>query len=195
MNGERQEWLAHAGLPVRSYFPRRFNPKRGLVEVNGERIEDFDSVPSDGSCVIFAHLPMEPSSATLFFLLLLTVQVIGIALSVLLRPRPPSLVGPGKEDEARPSFIGPNTRVGPNVPVPVVMGTIRVGGHVIESFTDTHLSNDGAVEVNDPLFGTAVVNGVFVFSKKVLKQSVTGREERTTPLGSSVLDTILGRFG
>lgn len=134
--GERRSWKAHAGSPLPAYFPARFDPRRGLIELRGRRISGAEAagvVPADGDELVLADLPGEIGTILTVVAILLSV---GSAIySFVARPNAPSFGKRGKEEEKIPQFDGVQTSVGPGRPIPVILGEVRAGGHIIESFT------------------------------------------------------------
>lgn len=109
---------------------------RGIIEVNGiERDVDWLLVPGDLVCALDT-----PHGAELLVGLALTVVLTGavVASAVLLPPAViPSNIPVTKEPEdiiSGPEFTGVQTTVGRNVLIPLILGKIRGGGHIVESF-------------------------------------------------------------
>jgi len=139
-SGEIDRSVIEAGVPLSSVVPRGF---AGEIRVNGRRIHPARwhsfRLPRD-SRVFVAQIPGEGVSIGTILLSVLIGSVVSVGLSfaasALFPPEEPRFDPDRPDDVARPRFSGTQTTVGAGQTIPIILGRTRIGGHIIESFTD-----------------------------------------------------------
>jgi predicted phage tail protein len=125
-----ESWLEPAGREVGRYVPRGWSPALGLVERNGQRIKNLEQTTRPGDHVVFLTAPDE----TFFWIL----TVLSVALTFASLGMSLAMAGSGVPKRRKERDIyqweGVQTTIGPGAPIPFILGTVRAGGHVIQSY-------------------------------------------------------------
>lgn len=143
---EIETWNARPGRPVIEYAPRGFDPTSGHIELNGKRL-DQESVQkeyaTEGDEIYFAVVPHGPaigfalaaaySLAVAAPALVFGASLIGVAIGLQYALAPDMPRAPSEKVD-RAGFTGVQTTVGTGHVIPLILGEVRAGGHIIESF-------------------------------------------------------------
>jgi len=134
--GSETIWDAEIGYPLKKYLPDDFDCDKGFIELDGKEVKRIDtiSIDKDATLVLVDSYASE----------IVAWVVLGIIAAASLAITIASAVGAFdaalaiEDDESETDYLtytGIQTTVGPGRPIPFVLGEMRVGGHIIESYS------------------------------------------------------------
>lgn len=135
----RKVWEAVSNRPVWEYVPDAWkeNPQLRIVHsgLAGTQVLDFEeakrTVAAPGDEVLLYIMPSGPFPVIPFFLITVALMGISYAVRAIASPTTPELSA-DIEDSPTYGWSAISNTVRPGTPIPIVYGTHRVGGHIIQ---------------------------------------------------------------